>query len=325
MGESTATSGGTAWFVVLYARPSTRKHKKWELDGFIECPSNGECLLWDDGKRNVVSRSTLTPAEIANIRDGDEFGFGAYEVQIQEAMAAPRPPVPVIKPATPQLQPLATRNPAKRPLDDGLDLNAPPVKATRGFVSPFASVQAKANNWHLDENEKSAYIEGRIANKLREHQRDGILFMYERLTKCPGGAILADDMGLGKSIQTISTCLALLKNNAIAVKSPADFSTYSSSCTAYPFLICSYDMVLRHHGRLAPLNFDVLVCDEAHRLKNPDAKLRTALESIGAERRLLLTGTPLQNELCELYSLLDFTQPGRLGTSAEFAALVKES
>jgi DNA repair and recombination RAD54-like protein len=85
-------------------------------------------------------------------------------------------------------------------------------------------------------------------------------------------------------------------------------------------LICSYECVRAHIGRFTkhPDCCDMLVCDEAHRLKNSENQTSRALNSLPVKRRVLLTGTPMQNDLTEFFSMVDFTNPGVLGTLEEF-------
>lgn len=88
----------------------------------------------------------------------------------------------------------------------------------------------------------------------------------------------------------------------------------------FQILICSYECLRSHVGRLTkyPNCCDLLVCDEAHRLKNNENQTSRALASIPVKRRVLLTGTPMQNDLQEFYAMVDFTNPGILGTQEEF-------
>lgn len=85
-------------------------------------------------------------------------------------------------------------------------------------------------------------------------------------------------------------------------------------------LICSYECLRTHVKRLTKYKdcCDLLVCDEAHRLKNSDNQTSRALNSLPVKRRVLLTGTPMQNDLQEFYAMVDFTNPGILGTPEEF-------
>jgi DNA repair and recombination RAD54-like protein len=85
-------------------------------------------------------------------------------------------------------------------------------------------------------------------------------------------------------------------------------------------LIASYECVRAHVSRFTKHAdcCDLLVCDEAHRLKNSDNQTSRALNSLPVKRRVLLTGTPMQNDLQEFYAMVDFTNPGILGTPEEF-------
>lgn len=63
--------------------------------------------------------------------------------------------------------------------------------------------------------------------------------------------------------------------------------------------------------------FDLLICDEGHRLKNMNVKISAQLMQITCKRRIIVTGTPIQNDLQEFYSIINFVNPGILGTRIE--------
>lgn len=88
----------------------------------------------------------------------------------------------------------------------------------------------------------------------------------------------------------------------------------------FQILIASYETIRTHVGRLNKYKdcCDLLVCDEAHRLKNRENQTSMALNSIPVKRRILLTGTPMQNDLEEFFAMVDFTNPGMLGTQEDF-------
>ena len=88
----------------------------------------------------------------------------------------------------------------------------------------------------------------------------------------------------------------------------------------FQILICSYECLRTHVGRLTKYKdcCDLLVCDEAHRLKNSENQTSRALNSLPVKRRVLLTGTPMQNDLQEFFAMTDFTNNGVLGTQEEF-------
>lgn len=94
-------------------------------------------------------------------------------------------------------------------------------------------------------------------------------------------------------------------------------------------MITSYEMLVRCIEEIENLNFDLMICDEGHRLKNNNTNTSVALTKVKCKRRVLLTGTPIQNELAEFFALIDFVNPGILGTYAmfkrEFEDIIVES
>lgn len=85
-----------------------------------------------------------------------------------------------------------------------------------------------------------------------------------------------------------------------------------------PVLIISYDTLRRHVDKLVHCEVGLLLADEGHRLKNGESQTFTALNSVNCKRRVILSGTPIQNDLSEYFSLLNFANPGLLGTRNEF-------
>ncbi|XP_046840079.1 DNA repair and recombination protein RAD54B-like [Xenia sp. Carnegie-2017] len=203
-----------------------------------------------------------------------------------------------------------------------------------------------------------------ITNILRPHQKDGVVFLYECVMGMRNivgnGAILADDMGLGKTLQCISLIWTLYKQGAYGgqpvakrflVISPgslvknwaAEFRkwlgnerilvyTVSSErkveeflrSPVFPVMVISYEMFVRYVEDMRKIKFDLVVCDEAHRLKNTAIKTTMHISSLNIPMKILLTGTPLQNDLTEFYSLADLCNPGVLGTPSSFRRVYEE-
>lgn len=171
------------------------------------------------------------------------------------------------------------------------------------------------------------------------------------------GAILADEMGLGKTLQVIAfICTVLpctgpgrnIKKVLITVPSSlvlnwkAEFKKWtfihirptvllpSENCEtlirefsarAPPgVLICSYEIARKHAKQLKAAAPGLLVCDEGHRLKQAEGNTKTisALNSIDCRHKILMTGTPMQNDLQEFYALVNFVVPGYLGELRAF-------
>ncbi|KAF2115233.1 P-loop containing nucleoside triphosphate hydrolase protein [Lophiotrema nucula] len=85
-----------------------------------------------------------------------------------------------------------------------------------------------------------------------------------------------------------------------------------------PVLIVSYETLRINVGELANTPIGLLLCDEGHRLKNGESQTFMALNSLNVQRRVILSGTPIQNDLSEYFTLLNFANPGYLGTRNDF-------
>ncbi|XP_053343890.1 DNA repair and recombination protein RAD54B isoform X1 [Clarias gariepinus] len=207
-------------------------------------------------------------------------------------------------------------------------------------------------------------VDPHLTNHLRPHQREGVVFLYECLMgmrlagRC--GAILADEMGLGKTLQCVCVLWTLLRQGpyggrpvlkralvvcpgSLVKNWAAEFNKWLGrerisvytvdqdhraedfiSCPRSPVMVISYEMLLRSVDILKKLEFEVVICDEGHRLKNSNIKTAGALASLACERRIILTGTPVQNDLQEFYSIIEFVNPGILGTSAAYRKIYEE-
>mmetsp|Transcript_5507 Transcript_5507/g.23392 ORF Transcript_5507/g.23392 Transcript_5507/m.23392 type:complete len:321 (-) Transcript_5507:1574-2536(-) len=179
--------------------------------------------------------------------------------------------------------------------------------------------------------------------KLRDYQLAGVEWMVSLYENGING-ILADEMGLGKTLQTISFFCYLRQRGVmgpflvIAPKSvlktwESEFSKFAPSvpCLIYyglpkerktigrslqrridascPVVCTTYEMVIRDRSVLARVPWKYIVVDEAQRIKNFECRLVKELKKYSSANRLLITGTPLQNDLSELWSLLNFLLP----------------
>ncbi|NXP08229.1 RA54B protein, partial [Thinocorus orbignyianus] len=203
-----------------------------------------------------------------------------------------------------------------------------------------------------------------VVNNLRPHQKEGIIFLYECVMgmRVSGrfGAILADEMGLGKTLQCITLVWTLLRQGVygcrpvlkralivtpgslvknwkkefqkwlgserikvFAVDQDHKVEEFSSS-PLYSVLIISYEMLLRSLDHIQAIEFNLLICDEGHRLKNSSIKTTAALTGLSCERRIILTGTPIQNDLQEFYALIEFVNPGILGSLSTYRKIYEE-
>lgn len=177
---------------------------------------------------------------------------------------------------------------------------------------------------------------------LRDYQRHGLTWLAE-MTDLGLGACLADDMGLGKTITlialhlhraqaghqgpTLVVCPASLLGNweaevhRFAPGVPVvRFHGTSRELQAAGdgFVLTTYGTMRRDAETLAAHPWDLVVADEAQHVKNPRTSTARALRSIESRARVALTGTPVENDLTELWAILDWTTPGLLGSRNAF-------
>ncbi|TLD18338.1 helicase swr1 [Venturia nashicola] len=96
------------------------------------------------------------------------------------------------------------------------------------------------------------------------------------------------------------------------------WSIASGRTVVRPVLIVSYETLRLYADQLAQTPIGLMLCDEGHRLKNGDSQTFTALNGLNVQKRVILSGTPIQNDLSEYFSLLNFANPNYLGTRADF-------
>ena len=185
---------------------------------------------------------------------------------------------------------------------------------------------------------------------LRDYQVTGFQWM-SRLSAWGAGACLADDMGLGKTVQTIAfmlskaqdgpslviaptTVVANWKNeigrfapslNPIILNNESDREKAISSANEGDVILASYGLLSNGGTELSSKEWNIICLDEAHQIKNRFTKASEAAMSLVGKSRLILTGTPVQNNVAELWNLMQFINPGLLGTfkgfSEKFAGL----
>ncbi|KAI5630324.1 putative global transcription activator SNF2L1 isoform X1 [Silurus asotus] len=210
------------------------------------------------------------------------------------------------------------------------------------------SESRKATNILVRFEESPSYVKN---GTLRDYQIRGLNWMISLYENGING-ILADEMGLGKTLQTIAL-LGYLKHYrnipgphmVLVPKSTLhnwmnEFKHWVPSLRAvcligdkeqraafirdvmmpgeWDVCVTSYEMVIREKSVFKRFNWRYLVIDEAHRIKNEKSKLSEIVREFKTTNRLLLTGTPLQNNLHELWSLLNFLLPDVFNSASDF-------
>ena len=185
--------------------------------------------------------------------------------------------------------------------------------------------------------------------KLRPYQERGLAWL-SFLSSLGLGGILADDMGMGKSPQTLSLLvyeketdkksgptllvspMSLVGNwQKEAERFTPDLAVHvhhgsdrlsgaelRDTLSAADLVITTYAIAARDRDELAAVGWQRVVCDEAQNIKNAGTRQARAVRSLPAASRIALTGTPVENRLGELWSIMEFTSPGLLGPAEKF-------
>jgi len=177
--------------------------------------------------------------------------------------------------------------------------------------------------------------------ELRDYQEDGYQWMA-RLAAWGVGGCLADDMGLGKTVQAIALLLDRAHGPALVVaptsvvfnwaaevqrfaptlrpRLVADESVGDELADLQPndVVLCSYGLLQFRTAMLQATHWNTLILDEAQAIKNAATQRSQTAKSLTADFRLIMTGTPIENHLGELWNLMDFVNPGLLGSAEVF-------
>jgi len=248
------------------------------------------------------------------------------------------PPVQAQRALKPDLKPLTA-------------IDALSVALTGSTMVDGRTVEVRASGWvaalreQITGNDESEAIEPpeALTATLREYQVEGLRWLH-RMTSLGLGGCLADDMGLGKTVMlialhlhrklnpktggpTLVVCPASLLGNwerEIHRFAPDEkVRRYHGGGRTLEgvedgFVLTTYGTMRLDADHFETVRWGLLVADEAQHVKNPRSAGAKALRTIPARSRVALTGTPVENNLSELWAILDWTTPGLLGTHASF-------
>lgn len=196
----------------------------------------------------------------------------------------------------------------------------------------------------LTSNENIPLPQGLNA-QLRPYQERGYSWMY-RNSRIGFGSIIADDMGLGKTLQVIAILLKFKEENALNNKHRAlvvvptglltnwqsEIAKFAPSLSSHihhgtgrdlkgfqaDVLLTTYGVLRSDAELLKKHKWQVMIIDEAQNIKNHDTAQSKAVKSIGAQLRIAMSGTPVENRLSEFWSIMDFANKGYLGNIKSF-------
>lgn len=192
-------------------------------------------------------------------------------------------------------------------------------------------------------------VPGGLQAQLRPYQLRGFAWLAQ-MARAGLGACLADDMGLGKTLQSISFWLAEREagrlTRPVLVVAPTSVvgnwrhevrrfapdlrvmvhqgpdrargAAFSQMLANHDVVLTSYALLTRDQELLGAVHWGIVALDEAQNIKNPTTRQAAAARALRADQRLALTGTPVENRLSELWSILHFLNPGYLGSREAF-------
>ena len=232
---------------------------------------------------------------------------------------------------------------------DGIKNDDGGIKVTLNKLNDVIAIADKFNvipedylSKFMDFSRYEYSIAKSLENTLKPYQKDGIRWIMT-LYKNGFGCCLADDMGLGKTLQAISFICCYERNitlpvlvvvpkivlynwknefnkfapwlEVVVAYGSFDYSLISENSTIY---ITTYDVLMNHKGDFEKIKFDSVILDESQFVKNFRTKRYRTIQKINASFLLALTGTPIENNIEELWSLFNLINPGLLGSNAQF-------
>eukprot|EP00929_Paragymnodinium_shiwhaense_P001156 TRINITY_DN101384_c0_g1_i1.p1 TRINITY_DN101384_c0_g1~~TRINITY_DN101384_c0_g1_i1.p1 ORF type:complete len:995 (+),score=140.26 TRINITY_DN101384_c0_g1_i1:73-3057(+) len=359
---SSASGHADACYKVAFTREYHKKKRKFE-NGVLLVRAGKASLHNEDGKHLLLG-STLRISE--GLPPGRELYVNASTMIEIEAMV----PIEdftsgrIFQSSTPDvciaagLPPAMAKSKTFQPVTSS-KLKAPEKAST---VNKLAALKAPPGSLMLLTPDDTLHsLEPGLARHLRPHQEAGVRFMYKHILE-GRGCILADSMGLGKSLQALALLWASMScpmskplcKKACVVCPSSLCRNWEAECLKWlgshrvrptvvqgggtavgtqriirdfvgsgRLLIISYEQ-LRTHADIIDNVVDLLVCDEGHRLKSSSAATTKRLSAMHCKRRVLLTGTPLQNNLDEFWCCMSFVQPSLLPALTTFQRVFKK-
>ncbi len=181
---------------------------------------------------------------------------------------------------------------------------------------------------------------GDLEGVLRPYQKQGVYWLHF-LAQNGWGGILADEMGLGKTVQMLAFLRSLRGRTLVVCPSSLIYNWQREAARFAPdlkvlalagakrhelfpriaesnLILTSYPLLRRDAEKYRSVKFDAMVLDEAQHIKNPESQNAQSAQTIDARHRFVLTGTPVENSVRDIWSIMNFLMPGYLGTRADF-------
>ena len=217
-----------------------------------------------------------------------------------------------------------------------------------GYLSEFASEQgtiagapSKWENWAMKAPElgaRNAIAFGDLDSVLRPYQKEGARWLNQLCINGWSG-LLADEMGLGKTVQILAFIRTLRGKHLVICPSSLVFNWQREAARFVPELktiavtggdrqhalrqsadvyVTSYPLLRRDAEFYRDIEFETVILDEAQHIKNPESQNAQAASTLRSRYRFALTGTPIENSIRDIWSLMNFLMPGYLGKREDF-------
>lgn len=328
-------------FTCQWRKRSNKKNKSWEGDGYLYVLEAGAVLKADtkgNGTLRVLGRSS-------NSNTAGLLVFGQFEAEVDEengtlALEVQSEPIteinpPAVPPPTTFKLPFTRKEP--RPvssealqLSDKVTVDPSLTQFLRPHQREGVQFIYDGLLGHRVEGQRGVLLADEMGlgktlmtitvlwTLLKQSSTENHQDALKVLVCCPVSLIdnWRKEFAKWLDINRIGV-LALNGKNQSPAKDKQDILGFART-NVYQVLIMGYEKLLLCSKELEAVDFDVVVCDEGHRLKNNSSKVMKLLDGLGVQMRLVLTGTPIQNDLGEFYTIANFINPGILGSQADF-------
>ncbi|KAH8782003.1 SNF2 family N-terminal domain-containing protein, partial [Hyaloscypha sp. PMI_1271] len=358
--QDAPAEGPEGYYMVLWRKFTAKKHKTWDGDGVLSVYAGRPFL------KTSVKRTSSTGSNRSQVTKPSKapISLPKGKMPLPDSKKGEASDMEIPAKSFYAHKSAATKAHFKNPL---LATTIMPPKKNGGPTprhdpnAERALVMKRPRDCPRGKEIVDIVLDPFLGQHLREHQREGVKFMYECVMGMRDfngqGAILADEMGLGKTLQTIALLWTLLKQNPIhgtegvikkaLIVCPVTLITNwkkefrkwlgnerlgvfvadgqkikltdFTHGKSYSVMIIGYEKLRSVQDELKKgAGIDIVVADEGHRLKTAQNKSAQAIRSLNTPMRIILSGTPMQNDLSEFYEMVDFVNPGLLGTANTF-------
>lgn len=320
-------------YKVYYSQRKSGKFSPMELGLLIVNDSKIELI----NNENQIIAENSNPQKLKGFQKDQTLIIGTYEIDIEKQLPLSNKKLNL----SDFFHPVREEKPPKNSVEKSLEKNINKISIPYGALV-------------LDQDKK-VYIDAYYTKILKDYQKEGVKFLFDCISgkrnQNEFGCILADSMGLGKTLTTLILIYTLIRKDApypsfikkVLIVTPATlvenwkkeiekwfgskfnhkiYMTKNKQKKALvndfikgynQVLIISYDSLYRLKGKLDKV-CDLIVCDEAHKLKNHNTLHYKTINKIATKRRIILTGTPLQNYIQEFYNCVNLVNNRVLGS-----------